>query len=84
MPRPRRPEAELSLEAPLRAEAGDRLVVRGHRVGKPRRDGDIIEMLGDDGAPPYVVRWLDDGRATRIFPGSDSYVDRLSPARLAR
>lgn len=79
---PRRPEP--SPEAPLRAEKGDRLVVRGHRVGEPRRDGDIIEVLGDDGAPPYVVRWLDDGRVTRVLPSSDSYVERLSPARLAR
>ena len=80
MPRRQAP----SPEAPLRAANGDRLIVRGHRVGEKRRDGDIIEVLGDDGAPPYVVRWLDDGRVTRVFPGSDSYVERLSPARLAR
>ncbi|HEU5065214.1 MAG TPA: DUF1918 domain-containing protein [Gaiellaceae bacterium] len=80
MPRRQAP----SSEAPLRAQNGDRLVVRSHRVGEKRRDGDIIEVLGDDGAPPYVVRWLHDGRVTRVFPGSDSYVERLSPARLAR
>jgi hypothetical protein len=80
MPRPLHP----SPYAPLRAENGDRLVIRGHRVGESERHADIIEVLGDDGAPPYVVRWIDDGRVTRILPGSDANVDRLSPARLSR
>jgi hypothetical protein len=68
----------------FRARNGDRLVVRGHRVGESERDAEIIEVLGDDGAPPYVVRWIDDGRVTQISPGSDAYIDRLSPARLNR
>lgn len=79
----RRPEPEPSQEAPLRAEAGDRLVVRGHRVDEPRRDGDIIEVLGDDGAAvcgPLARR----GTRDEVFPGSDSYVERLSHAGLAR
>lgn len=72
-------------EAPLCAREGDRLVIRGHRIGEPLRDGEIIEVLGDDGAPPYVVRWADDGRVTRVYPGLDAYVDPLGiPARQAR
>jgi Domain of unknown function (DUF1918) len=80
MPRVRHPKPE----APLRAKNGDRLVVRGHRVGESQKTAEIIEVLGDDGAPPYVVRWIDDGRVTRIYPGSDAYVHRLSPTRLSR
>ena len=78
------PRTKPNQELPLKAENGDRLVIRGHRVGEPRRDGEIIEVLGEDGAPPYVVRWLDDGRVTRISPSSDAYVERLSPSHLAR
>jgi Domain of unknown function (DUF1918) len=80
MPRPLHPKPG----APLRARNGDRLVVRGHRVGESERHAEIIEVLGDDGAPPYVVRWIDDGRVTQILPGSDAYINRLSPARLSR
>lgn len=78
------PRTETGQKERLRAENGDRLVVLGHRVGETRRNGEIIEVLGEDGAPPYVVRWLDDGRVTRISPSSDAYVERMSPARLAR
>lgn len=58
----------------LRAAAGDRLVIHGHRAGQGEREGEILEVLGDDGAPPYVVRWSDDGHVTRRYPSSDAYV----------
>lgn len=62
--------------ADLRATPGDRLVVRGHYVGDAARDGEIIEVLGADGAPPYVVRW-EDGHESRVYPGSDVYVQHF-------
>jgi hypothetical protein len=36
-------------------------------------------VLGDDGAPPFVVRWQDDGHVSRLYPGSDAYVEQLHP-----
>lgn len=80
MPRP----LHTKPDAPFRARNGDQLVIRGHRVGESERQAEIIEVLGEDGAPPYVVRWVDDGRVTQISPGSDAYINRLSPARLSR
>lgn len=66
----------------LRARPGDRLVIRGHHVGERPRDGEIVEVLGEAGAPPYVVRWSDDGHVSRVFPGSDAFVERFdAPAR---
>ena len=61
----------------LRAESGDRLVIRGHHQGEPERDAEVLEVLGDDGAPPFVVRWQDDGHVSRLYPGSDAYVEHL-------
>jgi hypothetical protein len=61
----------------LRAEPGDRLVIRGHHQGDPERDAEIVEVLGDGGAPPYVVRWQDDGHVSRFYPGSDAYVEHF-------
>lgn len=60
----------------LHARPGDRFVVRGHHLGEPERDGEILEVLGDDGAPPYRVRW-DDGHVSEVFPGPDAYVQHL-------
>jgi hypothetical protein len=52
-------------------------VIRGHHLGEPDRDGEILEVLGQDGAPPYRVRWEDSGQVSELFPGSDAYVRRL-------
>jgi hypothetical protein len=61
----------------LRAEPGDRLVIRGHHQGEPERDAEVLEVLGENGAPPYLVRWQDDGHVSRLYPGSDAYVEHL-------
>lgn len=58
----------------LTATVGDRLIIRGHRVGEPERDAEIIEVRGPDGSPPYLVRWADDGHESLLFPGSDAFV----------
>ena len=48
-------------------------MVEGRSVGNARRDGEVIEVRGDDGAPPYVVRWSD-GHEGLTFPGPDAHV----------
>ena len=67
--------------SPLRAEPGDRLVVRGHHQGEAPRDAEVLEVLGEDGGPPYRVRW-EDGHEAEVFPGSDIFIQHLgSPKR---
>ncbi|HEX6419688.1 MAG TPA: DUF1918 domain-containing protein [Acidimicrobiales bacterium] len=58
----------------MKAEAGDKIVVRGHHVGEPDRDALVLEVHGADGGPPYVVRWSDDGHEGLYFPGDDATV----------
>lgn len=60
----------------MRAQAGDGLLVRGHHVGEHDRQAVIIEVHGDNGAPPYVVRW-EDGHESVFFPSSDAFVEHL-------
>ncbi|HKY46785.1 MAG TPA: DUF1918 domain-containing protein [Acidimicrobiia bacterium] len=57
----------------MHAVIGDRLVIRGHHVGDPERDAEILDV-GDHGGPPYRVRWSDDGHEGLIFPGSDALI----------
>jgi hypothetical protein len=61
----------------MRASVGDRIVIRQHRVGDVIRDGEILEVRGEDGRPPFVVRWSDDGHVSTFFPGSDAYVEHF-------
>ena len=58
----------------MQAAVGDRLLVRGGVVGQADRTGEIIEVRGDSGAPPYVVRF-DDGQTRLIFPGPDAVIE---------
>jgi hypothetical protein len=68
----------------MRAAPGDRLVIRGHHVGERLRDGEILEVLGEEGGPLYVVRWSDDGHVSRVFPGSDAYIEHFVRRRTRR
>lgn len=58
------------------ARVGDRIIIRGHRVGDPDRDAEVLEVRGPAGGPPYVVRW-ENGHETLFFPGSDAVVQHL-------
>lgn len=64
----------------MRANVGDRIVIKGHRVGDPDRDCEVVEVHGSDGGPPYLVRWGDSGHETLFFPGSDASVHRYEHA----
>ena len=57
---------------------GDRLIIKGHRIGEHDRDGEILEARGENGHPPYVVRWGDSGRVGLLFPGSDAVAKHLA------
>lgn len=57
----------------MNANRGDRIVVESAHVGQPRREGEIVELLGNDGDVHYRVRW-DDGHESIYFPSSDAHV----------
>ena len=64
----------MSVATPRRpAEAGDLVVVAGHRVGESERIGEILEVRGDPTHLRYRVRW-DDGRESIFYPGSDAVI----------
>jgi Domain of unknown function (DUF1918) len=58
----------------MRAVVGDRLHVHGRVVGSTDQTSEIVEIRGQDGAPPYLVR-RDDGHEALVFPGADASVE---------
>ena len=58
----------------MQASVGDRILIHTHVVGQAGRIGEIIEVRGPDGSPPYVVRF-DDGHETLIYPGPDAIIE---------
>lgn len=61
----------------MRADVGDRLHVHSRAVGTEPRIGEVIEVQGPDGGPPYRVRY-EDGHETVVFPGPDCTVEHVA------
>lgn len=59
------------------AAKGDRIVVKAHHLGEAERDGEILEVHGESGGPPYLVKWSDTEHATLFFPGTDTVVQHF-------
>ena len=57
----------------MKANVGDQLVVESNSAETHRREGEIIDVQGADGGPPFMVRW-GDGREGLCFPGPDARV----------
>ncbi|MFW6203489.1 MAG: DUF1918 domain-containing protein [Actinomycetota bacterium] len=64
----------------MRAKVGDRLHVHGRTVGNADRVGEIVEVRGEDGRPPYRVRF-EDGNERLMFPGPDSTVEEPTESK---
>ena len=63
----------------MKANVGDQLLVESGSAEQHRREGEIIEVRGADGDPPYVVRWSD-GHEALCYPGPDARVSPKDPA----
>jgi hypothetical protein len=57
----------------MKAKVGDLLVV----PGTESRIGLVIRVIGQDGAPPYVIKWQSDGHIAMVTPGQYA---RIVPA----
>jgi hypothetical protein len=60
----------------MHANLGDEIVVDATRPGEPKREGEILEILGRGDVTHYRVRW-DDGNETLFFPGSTAHIVNL-------
>ena len=58
----------------MEATIGDRICIHGSIVGHPDKNGEIIEVHGDEGTPPYLVKF-DDGKTRLIYPGPDAVIE---------
>ena len=52
----------------MQALVGDRLHVHSRVVGVEENLGEILEVRGREGAPPYLVRFVD-GHEGLVYPG---------------
>lgn len=61
----------------MKAHVGDMIEVRGRHVDDVPRRGQVLEVRGPDGRPPYVMQWDDSPHVSIYYPGSDAHVCHL-------
>ncbi|GAA1077164.1 DUF1918 domain-containing protein [Nocardiopsis composta] len=59
----------------MQATVGDRVKINSRVVGMKEQTGEIVEVRGPEGEPPYLVRF-EDGHEGLIFPGPDALIVR--------
>jgi hypothetical protein len=61
----------------MQAVIGDRLRIHGNIVGHTDKSGEIVEVRGLAGEPPYLVKF-EDGHTRLVYPGPDALIDHPS------
>jgi len=64
----------------MQAMVGDQVLIHGKHVGMVDRKGEIMEVRGTNGEPPYLVHF-EDGHDGLIYPGPDTVIERQQPLR---
>jgi len=67
------------MEAAMKAQPGDRIVLAPVVVEGPVRDGEVLEARGPGGTPPFLVRWSD-GHEGLLYPGPGAVLRIGAPA----
>jgi hypothetical protein len=58
----------------MKAKTGDRLVVMSRHLDEAMEEGEILEVRGMHGDPPFLVHWYGAEHDTLVFPGPDARV----------
>ena len=53
------------------------MIIKGHHIDEPVRDGEILEACGPGGTPQFRVLWSDTGHEVLFFPGPDASVQHF-------
>jgi hypothetical protein len=55
-------------EVAVEARVGDHIVVHSTHQGEAERTGEVLEVRGEAGGPPYLVKWSPDGHTGLFYP----------------
>ena len=64
----------------MHAMKGHWLIVESAVLGRHSRRGLILNVDDPDGAPPFLVRWNDNGHEGLVFPGPDAHITAADAA----
>jgi hypothetical protein len=59
----------------MRVAAGDLLLIKGRHAGEPDLRVRVVETHGENGTPPWRVRWGEEGHEGLLFPGAEAVIE---------
>jgi hypothetical protein len=59
----------------MRVAAGDLLLIKGRYAGESDLRVKVVETNGANGAPPWRVRWGEEGHEGLLFPGPEAAIE---------
>ncbi|MCP2261543.1 protein of unknown function (DUF1918) [Streptoalloteichus tenebrarius] len=62
----------------MHATVGDRIHVKSRHVGEREQVAEVLEVRGQGGEPPYLVRYQD-GHEALVYPGADCVIEQRRP-----
>ncbi len=57
----------------LHAKVGDHIAIDSDHLGESRREGEVLEVLGEGETTHYRIRWSD-GHESIFYPASSAHV----------
>lgn len=63
----------------MTARVGDEIMIRGHQLHEPVREGEIREVRNESGSVVYLVQWSDTGYESLLPHGPDIVIKHRHP-----
>jgi hypothetical protein len=57
----------------MQAATGDKIVIETQTLDTPKRQGEVVEVIGEGDNKHYRVRWQD-GHESIYYPGPNAHV----------
>ena len=64
----------------MRPISGDLVILKDATTGAPVRDGQVLDVRGDDARPVYLVRWSDTGNVEMYIADESAVVHHFESA----
>lgn len=64
----------------MRPVPGDLLILKDVKTGARLRDGQVLDVRGDDPMPSYIVRWSDTGNVELYFADERAFIHHVEHA----
>jgi hypothetical protein len=64
----------------MRPVSGDLLILKDVKTGESLRDGQVLDVRGDEPMPNYIIRWSDTGNVELYLADEGAFIHHVERA----